>query len=125
MGRWKWSRIFHEALQKARSRWHVHTMGSRRSNIAQGIWRACVGTPRLRYVSHNIWCAAGCHRMGLHSNEPADMHNAKNALVKQPLTTIVSSGLFRRLCLEKPSFAHESLLGLAPGGACRAFFVTK
>ena len=29
------------------------------------------------------------------------------------------------LCLEKPSYAHESLLGLAPGGACRAFFVTK
>ena len=29
------------------------------------------------------------------------------------------------LCLEIPSFAHESLLGLAPGGACRAFFVTK
>ena len=29
------------------------------------------------------------------------------------------------LCLEKPSYAHESLLGLAPGGACHAFFVTK
>ena len=29
------------------------------------------------------------------------------------------------LCLEKLSFAHESLLGLAPGGACLAFFVAK
>ena len=29
------------------------------------------------------------------------------------------------LCLEILSLARESLLGLAPGGACRAFFVTK
>ena len=41
-----------------------------------------------------------------------------------PLLPISSSDQ-PELCLEKPSYAHESLLGLAPGGACRAFFVTK
>ena len=82
-----------------------------------------------------------CHIMGYHGNLWKSMEYFKFLLrmVYKPdpvntmcLVTIhldlllpISSSDQPGLCLEIPSFAHESLLGLAPGGACRAFFVTK
>ena len=41
------------------------------------------------------------------------------------LLSPISSSDQPELCLERPSYAHEFLLGLAPGGACHAFFVAK
>ena len=82
-----------------------------------------------------------CHIMGYHGNSWKSMEYFKFLLrmIYKPdpvntmcLVTIhldlllpISSSDQPGLCLEIPSFAHESLLGLAPGGACHAFFVTK